>query len=241
MKPTPNRRKMADKAAGIRKRLRAGKAISKADRLFLDEWDKTRSSHGPQPDPIDSNAGAPVDPPESPQAASPGVDPGAPAAEAVPSPEPPPRILPSRGERASGGDWRDQYRIQSEGREAACLQVAELWIAGLKRLNRYTIESGRTPVIGDEQIVEWLKPAMVLTCDKILPANFDVSPPVLAACGTTAIMVQAAVAKVRGPVTSDDAPPAGSPTPPNYVRAPEPTPPTPPPANGSRKDDKPLV
>lgn len=220
------RKKQSTRASYLRRKVDAGTASGK-DRAELTAWDAGKSSGG-QPikqAPVSESHAPPASEAEKPSAA--GVSPtvvgtdaggasGSPKTTATtssddpPKPTPaPPRILPARASASGGGsrgaDWRDAYRVAADGREATCLQVAEYWIGGLRKANEYITESGRDPIISEDAIQEWLRPSIILTIDGVLPEAFEVSPPVMVAMGTTAVVAQALVARTRGPVVEHDA------------------------------------
>lgn len=106
-----------------------------------------------------------------------------------PTPKPPKMEEPSAG---TSKDWRDQYR-QSVGREAACVEIAGIWCAGLKRLSKYVADSGDTPIFDDETIDTAIYPACVLTADKYLPQGVEPGPEVTVAIGSSIAIGQAFV------------------------------------------------
>lgn len=112
-----------------------------------------------------------------------------------PPPSPPMvEVMPKR-ERSSS-DWRNKYREESVGREAACIQVALVYTQVLKRLASYIQESGTTPIMGPEQIDTAVFGAAVLTADKFLP-DVDFGPEVQVAIGSGLVLSQAAYVAMR--------------------------------------------
>lgn len=111
----------------------------------------------------------------------------------APAPEAP-RVGP-RTERSGSkkSDWRAKYRAgaaQGE-REATCLQLAELWKHGLKKMNASIVAHGGQPVIPDDVIDGPLGNCIVLTVDKFMPADFSVGPEVEAAVASSVVIGQA--------------------------------------------------
>lgn len=87
----------------------------------------------------------------------------------------------------SSTDWRGKHRAGAfGGREFTCEFVATQWLTILKAMSDQLEAVGVKPLIPPSALYG----AMVLTVDTVLPANVDLSPPQVAALGTTAITVQ---------------------------------------------------
>jgi hypothetical protein len=223
-KKNNDRKRAGNQAARIRERIRQGKPVPKAQMEWLAEWEKEKAPTGPPVKPSTSETVPPeaeskTDPAtDSPQpeanpatpiehdtevAASQQPTEAGPPAEAgnlaeVPPLKSPPKILASDG-KVGGGDWRDKYRAAAEGREALCVMAAEEWVNLLADLHDYIEGTNRKPVLSRKYLEEVIGPACVLTVDSILPEKFVLTPAVTSSVGSTLILVQAAVAKARGP------------------------------------------
>jgi hypothetical protein len=198
--PMSERTKLRLAAGRVRKRIRLGKSISEEQKAILDQWEAMKGPRGRPQKPV-----PPVEPAPKPEPAAP-----APAAESPPrssldqtataepsvvervlTPPPPPRVLSSSGV-VSSSDWRAKYGGDEISREMACTMSADAWIGILKKLNEQIEESERTPFLSDEFLGGQLRNACVLTVDNLLPAKFEVTPQVIAACGTTVVVTQRA-------------------------------------------------
>lgn len=257
------RKAIGTKVSALKKKRAAGKRISANDAELIREWDKGKIKEG-RPSKHDSPGAPAGESPPDPVVAIPGSDPpaaGAPVdlSQPAPIPAPAPKILPARApdDGRGAGDWRDAYKVRAEGREATCVQIAEYWVAGMKKANVMIKESGRKPFISDETIDSWGHPSAVLFFDRILPSQFEASPTVITFALTTAITVQAGIAAARGPVGEDgQVLKKGKPRGPDYMGSgskvipfkpaeepqPEPRPePSPPPPPAKPADDKPII
>lgn len=172
-------------------------------------------------------------PHDEPVAASPGADTEGAGEESVPpdrdsppppppprpDPDPPPRVevLPKSG----SANWRDKYR-QNLGREGACVAVASLYCGVLGRMSAYVASTGARPLFGSAELSPggMVFSAAVLTTDALLPADFELTPPIeltmMSAMATgQAVMVAARQkAKQKGPNVSGNTWRASSPPPP---------------------------
>ena len=123
--------------------------------------------------------------------------PNEPNSEHEPTSEPkrvrPPTPKPPKVEVVGGSakdDWRGKYR-QHVGREAACVEIAQVWCMTLKRLSKFVSDCGETPIFDDATIDDAIFPACVLTADKFLPAGVEPGPEVTVAIGSTLAIGQA--------------------------------------------------
>lgn len=134
-------------------------------------------------------------------------------------PPPPPvvEVIPS-----SKGDWRNRYRAESVGREAACVQVAILYTTLLKRMARYIEESGVTPIMGEQEIDTAVFGAAVLTADKLMP-DVDFGPEVQLALGSGLVMSQAVYAAMKRKKEKGAKPIASKPAATEPAKTPPPT------------------
>lgn len=144
-----------------------------------------------EPSVDDPVADPPPEPPPTPPPPpkSPPIDPAPP-----PPPPPPPRTAtfsaperesPRRGESA---DWRDKWRAKDagSGREATCVELADKWLDGLRALDAQCVLAGLEPLTWLDQI----KPALVLTVDRVLPERIKLTPEIKAAVATTTVVVR---------------------------------------------------
>lgn len=106
-----------------------------------------------------------------------------------------PRVTPrTDGKKGTAsGNWRDKYRAGAAAgeREATCVQLADLWKHALKKLNASIVMNGGAPAIPDELIDGPLGNCIVLTVDKLVPADFAVGPEVEAALCSSVVTCQA--------------------------------------------------
>jgi hypothetical protein len=155
----------------------------------------------------------------APQDAAGDESPGSPPS--VDSPPPPPPLEPPPAveviPRGASGDWRAKYRGGgSLGREATCVQVADLYCGILRRAALYVESKGGTPIIKPLDMETVVKPSAVLLADALIPQDFELRPEHEVAIYSGVVLGQAVV------VAAKQKKPAGGPS---YVR-----PPTPPPA-----------
>ncbi len=198
--------KASKRAYRLRKKAADGKPLSAEEQSFLDGYTPGKAGRpkaGARVRTEDHAPGAPgdaahvVDGPGDPGGDDDGVAPefGTPAGE-TPAPDAPPvrpRSEKSAGAKGGKGDWRSKYRpgAASGEREATCLEAAALWVLMLKKMNASIRENGGTPIIADDAIDGTLSSCIVLTVDKLLPADFSVGPEVQAAVASTTITAQA--------------------------------------------------
>lgn len=90
----------------------------------------------------------------------------------------------------TGGNWRLKYSATFEGgsdpREIACAWLGKWWYFALKEMVASIKEAGLEPWFDPDT----LHGSIVLTMDKLLPAEFELTPEVIAGVGTTAIAGQ---------------------------------------------------
>jgi len=115
------------------------------------------------------------------------------------------------GSTASGsGDWRDQYRAESIGREALCTQVADLYVGVMRRINRYIASCGERPWCDDQTIETVLRPACVMSADSLLPDDFSLEPYHTVVIGSSVALTQAAIVARRKKRAPGSAEPVGA-------------------------------
>ena len=106
-------------------------------------------------------------------------------------PEPPPRVevMP----RGSAGDWRAKYRAQAgDGREATCLELAEMYCGALTKVAAFIESCGSSPLFDADYIERRIKPQAVLVADQLLPADFAISAEMEFVATSSAILGQGA-------------------------------------------------
>jgi len=104
------------------------------------------------------------------------------------TPEKPPEIISPKGKIK--GDWRAQYGSEQMTREQACTMGAKLWVSGLKKMNAQIRDMEKKPFLDDKFLDDEIYNACVLTVDKILPGDLEITPQVTAAAGTTVVLAQ---------------------------------------------------
>lgn len=176
------------KASRLRAKAEKG-GLSSEERQELEALDSLPRSKGGRPRGAtkrndDSDAEAP------PAVAEPTGDQGQETEPARHEPPPPPPTVEVIPSKTKGGDWRNRYREEAVGREAACVQMAALYCGILKRMSKYISDSGVTPIMGDAEIDSAVFGAAVLTADKLLP-DVDFGPEVQLALGSGLVMSQA--------------------------------------------------
>ncbi len=201
----------ARKAYRLNKKVRSGKDLSSDERAFLDSY--TPAPRGPKPGSRartdDAAPGAPADAPVVDD--GPDVAPEFRVETEVPAPETPtvkPRAQDraggaGKGKARAGGDWRAKYREgAADGeREATCIQLAMLWAGGLTKMNESIVRNGGTPAFPDYMIAETspggitalgpIGKCLVLSVDKLLPADLTIGPELEAAAVSSVITTQA--------------------------------------------------
>lgn len=103
-----------------------------------------------------------------------------------------PRTQRAAGE-SGGKDWRSKYRAGAAdgGREATCLELAELWKLCLTKANESIVRNGGTPMVPDDVIAGRLGNCIVLAVDRILPADLEVTPELQVSVASTVVTGQA--------------------------------------------------
>lgn len=217
------RLKVRRRAERLRAKARKGGATP-AELAELEAMPKARIGRPPKDEPPEETAAQDdaVSPEPAEQAETPPK---------VEPPEPPPHVevLPR------GGDWRAKYRSMA-GREGVCVEVATLYCNGLAKASAYIAASGARPIFDLDDIRRVIFPAAVLTADKLLPADFEMSPEVELVATSGALLGQAALVRFRGarkaassapPRTDPKAATHATPTTLTVVPAPQPTAATP--------------
>lgn len=261
------------KAARIRKDVRDGKPVTAEHLAYLAEYDA--EPHGnakaiPTVADFDAAAGAAAEAPADGGIPAADVDAAAPPpADATPAdgvgdappipppmprgvplaPPPPPRAVP-RASSAAGDDWITEFGGgPGPARRAMCIEAADLWRGGLRRLAKYIEEGGGTPLVDVES--KELYNRLVLASHAVIPRDLTITPELEAAGFTTGLLVQAAIRtrerkrRMAEAATSAARYSAPTPAPAAPVREPdraaaepmpglktEPPPPPPPPSNG---------
>lgn len=108
--------------------------------------------------------------------------------------EKPPAIATEAAPRVKG-EWRKKYGDSDNGRERVCTTVASYWSGGLCKLAAYIEDNGGEPIIdlNDREKRAEFNSLLVLACDDILPSNFQISAAMIAAGGSTTLLIQGAL------------------------------------------------
>ncbi len=146
-----------------------------------------------QPEPVTEPSAAPPKPPESPVTAPPTPAPAPKVAR--PKPPPLPRIPSVEIDDAPKGKdaiakWQDKYKGQTGqadiGREATCQLIGKPWLDLLTHIAKEMKDCGVDPIIDPEML--W--GSIVLSIDQMLPTTVKLTPQIVAAGGSTAILAQ---------------------------------------------------
>lgn len=123
----------------------------------------------------------------------PDMKPDAPPPKAPPLPRIPRIDLDDdapHGKASSSDRWQSKYgntgTAADAGREETCKAIAAPWLQVLKLLTQEMIDAGISPVINPDLLYG----SMVITVDSLLPKEVKLSPQMVAAGGSTAIIVQ---------------------------------------------------
>lgn len=139
----------------------------------------------------DAAAAAAAPPPTDPPPAPPRPPRIAPE---PPPPAPPPRTASAPTGSSKGGKWQDKYHERmamgdegaSDPREIACAWIGKYWWLALAQMEARIRQVGEDPWVD----IQALKAPIVLTLDKVLPADFELTPEVIAGVGSSAIICQ---------------------------------------------------
>lgn len=141
----------------------------------------------------------------------------------------PPRVIadaPSGGKRAR---WQDRHTYIAgggdDGREQACIFVASYWHGALKQMADALRDAGIAPYVEPDALIG----ALILTCDELLPPEFAVTAPIVAATGSSALLAQRFMKRVQIKAAQDAKKIAESSSRPINAAPPPPIEPTPPP------------
>lgn len=111
----------------------------------------------------------------------------------MPPTPPPPRVgggpSAAGGRKSTSGRWQDGYQYgqgDTQGREATCRYVGALWVGALEVVVQQLKDVGVEPMFKPAELTG----AIVLTVDKMLPPEVELTPEIVAAVGTSTILVQ---------------------------------------------------
>lgn len=110
--------------------------------------------------------------------------------------ETPPKVEsePKRDDANRDTSWRAKYGDYN-GRELLCASLGEFWHGATMRMSEYIVDNGGKPFIDgrdEEKSKRWYG-ILVLAVDEILPPHVTAAPKLVAAVGTSAMLVQAAL------------------------------------------------
>lgn len=204
-KRTPEQIRQAErkKAWRIRKKIvNAPGEVTEDERTFLAEYEQSvakpaTSDLPPEPEPQETQD-EPAPPAQEsepqPEPASIPVPPASPPplpppVGRIPPVPPPPRVRFDDAAPRPGGDWRDKYRRgdgNATGRQTTIEFVADQWYGILRLMADQIKMSGADPIIDPDKLYG----AIVLTLDEVIPDHVELTPRMLAAGGSTALIVQ---------------------------------------------------
>lgn len=204
------------KAYYLRGKITSGGSLNPEQSAWLAAYELATGRSAPDAPPSDdpahpSNAEDLLDP-----APPPVVDAPPPVDFPDPLPlDPPPRSAPepeSAGKKSGGGGaWQDKYRnasngpIKSDGREQVVTFIADQWSSILDALCEGMRDADIKPLIEPT----YLRNAIILTVDEMLPQSVSLSPRRIAVIGTSTIVIQRfargkAIAEARKEKTARD-------------------------------------
>lgn len=206
--PAVAKRRAKNKASRIRRKLEEQPdKVDPSELAYLADYEaslgRTVSPQGadtlgavPSPAPGSPDVGAspapsvPVlpAPPPAPPSSSSASSPPRPPLVFPPPPPPPPAVAGVAGAKASGR-WQDKYGAQMGGREMACILVGDSVHEFVVAMQNAITESGGRPAVDATA----MRPIFILAADDLLPPHVEATAPVLAACTTATLTLQAFV------------------------------------------------
>lgn len=186
---TKEKLQLAKKLSRIRKRERLGGEVTAEERALLDAHPKrapgrpTVEEVAARPEVIEERDDEPIG-----DQVAPGEDPPRPPLAA-----PPPVRAVGKGGK---DDWRAKYKT-GVGREGACSEFAGAMVLAMKSVAKWIAADGGRPLFDDAFLDGTYFNCAVLTADKLLPADFDLSPEVECVALSSALLGQAAFRKLK--------------------------------------------